>query len=102
MQFAELSLPAVRTTIQRWLDAQRIYPANDSAEEHGVYIKECFPIPDDRRAFFQDKVRQAVPHTGYRLAVKLAEAGIIQSVWSPNFDGPDRKSSRPVQIRHRH
>jgi hypothetical protein len=86
-QFAELSLPAVRAKIQRWLDSQRIYPADNSREEYGFYIKECYPIAEDRRAFFQEKVRQAVPHIGYRLAVRLAEAGLVQSVWSPNFDG---------------
>src|ERR1035437_7978501 len=68
-QFAELSLPAVRSKIQRWLDGQRVYPPNDSPEEYSAYIIECYPIADDRRAFFQDKVRQAVPHTGYRLTV---------------------------------
>jgi hypothetical protein len=92
-QFAELSLPAVRAKIQRWLDAQRVYPPNDSPEEYGAYIKACYPIAEDRRAFFQDKVRQAVPHIGYRLLVKLAEAGIIQSVWTPNFDGLTAKAA---------
>jgi hypothetical protein len=92
-QFAELSLPAVRNKIQHWLDAQRVYPPNDSPQEYGIYIKECYPIADDRRAFFQDKVRQAVPHIGYRLLVKLAEAGIIQSVWTPNFDGLPGKAA---------
>jgi hypothetical protein len=86
-QFAELSLPAIRAKIQRWLDTQAVFPPNDSPEEYGNYIEKCYPIADNRRAFFQDKVRQAVPHIGYRLVVKLAEAGIIQSVWTPNFDG---------------
>jgi len=86
-QFAELSLPAVRAKIQRWLDSQSIYPANDTPEEYGVYVSACFPIADDRRAFFQEKVRQAIPHIGYRLAIKLAEVGIIQSIWTTNFDG---------------
>ena len=92
-QFAEFSLPAVRAKIQRWLDGQRIYPPNESPEEYSVYIKECYPIADDRRVFFQDKVRQAVPHIGYRLTVKLAEAGIVQSVWTPNFDGLTAKAA---------
>ena len=96
-QFAELSLPAVRSKIQRWLDGQRVYPPNDSPEEYSVYIKECYPIADDRRAFFQDKVRQAIPHIGYRLTVKLAEAGIIQSIWSPNFDGLTAKAAAQSQ-----
>jgi hypothetical protein len=92
-QFAELSLPAVRFKIQRWLDNQRTYPQGDSPDEYSAYIKECYPIADDRRAFFQDKVRQASPHIGYRLTVKLAEAGIIQSVWTPDFDGLTAKAA---------
>lgn len=92
-QFAELSLPAVRSKIQRWMDAQGRYPANNAPEEYSVYIEECYPIADDRRAFFQEKIRKAVPHVGYRLAVKLAEAGMIQSVWTPNFDGLTSKAA---------
>jgi hypothetical protein len=86
-QFAELSLPSLRAKIQRWLDGQRAYPPEGSTEEYGTYIETCYPIADDRRAFFQEKVRQAAPHIGYRLLAKLAEAGIFQSVWTPNFDG---------------
>jgi hypothetical protein len=92
-QFAELSLPSVRSKIQKWLDGQGRYPAAGSTEEYGVYIKECFPRAEDRRAFFQEKVREAVPHIGYRLTIKLAEASILQSVWSPNFDGLAAKAA---------
>jgi hypothetical protein len=92
-QFAEISLPAIRAKIQRWLDGERIYPSQDAPEEYSSYIQECYPIADDRKAFFQEKVRQAVPHIGYRLAIKLAEAGIIRSVWTPNFDGLTAKAA---------
>jgi len=92
-QFSELSLPSVRSKIQRWLDSQRKYPANGDDDEYGVYIQECFPIADDRTAFFQDRVRLASPHVGYRLLVKLAEAGLISTVWTPNFDGLAAKAT---------
>lgn len=92
-QFAELSLPTIRAKIQRWLDAQHIFPSDASPEEYGIYIKECYPIADDRRAYFQERVRQASPHIGYRLLIKLAEAGIIQSVWTTNFDGLTAKAA---------
>ena len=92
-QFAELSLPTIRAKIHRWLDAQRIYPPDTSPEEYGVYIKKCYPIADDRRDYFQEKVRQATPHIGYSLLIKLAEAGIIQSVWTTNFDGLTAKAA---------
>jgi hypothetical protein len=91
-QFTELSLPAVRSKIQNWLDAQRTFPRLDAPEEYGAFIQACFPISEDRRAFFQEKVRQATPHIGYRLLIGLAEAGIVQSVWTPNFDGLSAKA----------
>jgi hypothetical protein len=93
-QFAELSLDGVRRKIQRWLDGRGSYPPEDAAGEYGFYINECFPISDDRRAFFAEQVRDAVPHIGYRLLCHLAEADLLRSVWSPNFDGlPSRAAA---------
>lgn len=86
-QFAELSLDGVRRRIQKWLDRQSGYPKEGSQDEYGFYIRQCFPIQEDRRAYFQAMVREAVPHTGYRLLCHLAEADLVRSVWSPNFDG---------------
>jgi hypothetical protein len=86
-QFAELSLDGVRRKIQRWLDGRGAYPPENAPGEYGFYIGECFPISDDRRAFFAEQVRDAVPHIGYRLLCHLAEADLVRSVWAPNFDG---------------
>jgi hypothetical protein len=92
-QFSELSLPAVRSKIQIWLDSHGKYPSNGSTEEYGFYIQKCFPIAEDRRAFFQEKIRVAAPYLGYRVLVKLAESGLITSVWTPNFDGLTTKAA---------
>lgn len=92
-QFAELSLPSVRSRIQKWLDAQRKYPRDGDASEYGAYITACYPIAEDRRAFFQEKVRQASPNTGYQVLVALAENGIVERVWTPNFDGLTAKAA---------
>ena len=86
-QFAELSLPSVQSRIQLWLDKQGTYPEQGTMGEYGYYIQQCFPIPDDRRAYFQEQVRCAQPHIGYRLLCHLAQADLIRSVWSTNFDG---------------
>lgn len=69
-----------------------------SAEEYATYIEKCYPIPEDRHAFFQEKVRQVVPHTGYRLVIKLAEAGLTESVWTPNFDGLTPKAAAQSRV----
>jgi hypothetical protein len=102
-QFAELSLDGVRRKIQQWLDKQGSYPAEHAPEEYGFYIKACFPISDDRRAFFQHKVRDARPHVGYRLLCHLAQGDWVRSVWSTNFDGlPARAAAgfslTPVEV----
>ncbi len=102
-QFAELSLDGVRRRIQGWFDKQSGYPKENSPEEYGFYIRQCFPIEDDRRAYFQELVRAATPHTGYRLLCRLAEADLVRSVWSPNFDGLAARSAAgfnltPIEI----
>jgi hypothetical protein len=86
-QFTELSLVEVKRRIQRWLDRQAGFPKEGAAEEYGFYIQQCFPIEDDRHSYFQEIVRNASPHAGYKLLCQLAEAELVRSVWSPNFDG---------------
>lgn len=86
-QFTELSLPSVQRRIQEWLDRQGTYPEEGAPGEYGFYIRACFPISDDRRAYFQEKVRGAKPHIGYRLLCHLAQTDLIRSVWTTNFDG---------------
>jgi hypothetical protein len=85
-QFSELSLASVRERIQRWLDRQGLYPMQGASDEYGVYIEACYPIPESRRAYFQQKVRLAKPHTGYQLLSVLAEHGLVRSLWTTNFD----------------
>ena len=84
--FSELSLPSVRRRIQKWLDRQGNFPPDDDPEEYGFYIQKCFPITEDRRRYFQNKIRDARPHVGYQLLCHLAEADFIRAVWSTNFD----------------
>ena len=92
-QFEELSLPSVQHRIQLWLDKQGTYPERGAMGEYGHYIQQCFPIPDDRRSYFQGKIRCAQPHIGYRLLCHLAQADLIRSVWSTNFDGMSARTA---------
>lgn len=86
-QLGELSLPAVRRRIQRWLDAQGFYPPEDHPDEYGFYAEECYPLPDARRQYFQNLVAGVRPAPGYGLLCLLAEEGFVESVWTTNFDG---------------
>ena len=86
-QFSELSLPSVQSRIQEWLDREGTFPPAGSAGEYGFYIEHCYPIMENRRAYFQDRIRSAKPHVGYRLLSHLAQGDIVRSVWTTNFDG---------------
>lgn len=97
-QFADLSLPGIRRRIQQRLDGQGRFPPDGTPEEYGFYIQQCFLIAEDRRAYFQDKVREARPHIGYQLLCHLAEANLIRSVWSTNFDGLAVRAAAPFSL----
>ena len=86
-QFSEISLPSVKERIQRWLDGKGGFPLNGSEDEYSFYIEKCFPISDNRRHYWEEKVRSAQPHVGYQLLCFLAQAEIVRSVWTTNFDG---------------
>ena len=86
-QFSELSLPSVQNRIQEWLDRKGTYPPAGSPEEYGFYIEQCYPIMENRRSYFQDRVRSAKPHVGYGLLSHLAQSDLVRSVWTTNFDG---------------
>ena len=85
--FSELSLPGVRRRIQRWLDDQGGFPPDAALDEYGFYIQKCYPIWEDRRTYFRDRIRDSRPHVGYQLLCYLAETGLLRTVWSTNFDG---------------
>ena len=85
-QFSEITLASVQTRIQHWIDRQGLYPQAGDPSEYSVFIEACYPLPETRRLYFQEKVRQAKPHIGYQLIGELAAHGIIRSVWTTNFD----------------
>ena len=97
-QFSELSFPSVQSRIQEWLDRKGIYPSAGSVEEYEFYIEQCYPIMENRRAYFQDKIRTAKPHVGYRLLAHLAQDDLVRSVWTTNFDGLTARASADFDL----
>jgi hypothetical protein len=86
-QFSELTLDAVRRKIQKWLDNQNRYPKLGDTNEYGFYIEKCYPTNEDRKKYFAEIIRNAKPHVGYQLLCLLAEAGLVHTVFTTNFDG---------------
>jgi len=97
-QFSELSLIGVRQRIQRWLDQQSTYPREGTPDEYGFYMEACFPIPNDRRAYFEEKVRQVQPHIGYRLLCHLAQMDMVRAVWTTNFDALTAQAAADFEL----
>ena len=100
-QFKELSLRSVQDRIQRWLDSKGTYPGRWDPAEYSFYIEKCYPVREHRRQFFAERIRTAQPHLGYRLLCLLAEAEVISSVWTTNFDGLVAKAAASFQTRVR-
>jgi len=97
-QFSEISLAGVRQRIQKWFDQQGTYPNEGDPDEYGFYMEACFPISSDRRAYFQEKVRNAEPHIGYRLLCHLALADMIRAVWTTNFDALTARAAATFKL----
>lgn len=97
-QFSELSLSGVKEHIQTWLDSTGHHPSRNDPSEYGHYIEQCYPIVQDRRRYFHEKIRQVRPHIGYRLLAFLAELRTVASVWSTNFDGLAAKAAGDAQV----
>lgn len=92
-QVSHLFLASMQRRIQAWLDKQQRFPVAGSDDEYGTYFECCYPLIDDRRAYFQNLVKAATPSFGYRLLALSAEAGVIDSVWTTNFDGLASRST---------
>lgn len=86
-QFEDASLPGVRARIQQWLDRKGGFRPRDAPDEYGFYAGRAYPIPQDRRQYFQGHAERARPFIGYELLCLLAEAGLFGAVWTTNFDG---------------
>lgn len=78
--------PKTQEIIQNWLDNQGVYIEKDSVDEYSFYAKKCFPIDENRRQYFQKICSNKIPAIGYRTLPLLAKKGMLDSVWTTNFD----------------
>jgi hypothetical protein len=78
--------PKTQHTIQKWLDNQGSYIDKDDINEYSYYAKKCFPIGENRRQYFQKICTNKKPSIGYRTLPILVKQGILDSVWTTNFD----------------
>ncbi|SHG78228.1 hypothetical protein SAMN04488109_1810 [Chryseolinea serpens] len=96
--YKNIKSDAVRQSIQKWLDAESGYPANNSSEEYSFYAEKAYPISDDRRKYFQSLVQGKEPYVGYKLLCLLNEYEIVKAVWTLNFDGLCVKAAHQANL----
>ena len=94
---SEITLSSVMRRIDNWLRQNGSWPADDE-DDYSYFIEKCLPIADDRRKFFEPWIRDARPHVGYQLLCSLAEAQIIRSVWTTNFDSLTSRACASTSI----
>ncbi len=82
-----LKIDSSKRIIQNWINAQNVYPEENSDEEYSFFAEKAYPIEEDRRAFFRHLIANHEPSIGYHLIAMLAQKNIIKSVWTTNFDG---------------
>lgn len=76
----------VQDVIQKWLDNQGSYISKGDIDEYSFYAQKCFPIEENRRQYFQKICANKEPSAGYRTIPILLKQGMLDSVWTTNFD----------------
>jgi hypothetical protein len=73
-QVGHVFLPAVQRRIQTCLDKQAGFPALGAPTEYSFYCERCYPLSDDRRAYFQKLLKAAKPSPSGEPATSRAAA----------------------------
>lgn len=97
-QYSEYKSETVQRSIQKWLDNEGSYPAENSADEYSIYALKAYPIDETRRKYFENICRGKEPHLGYKILCLLAKYGMVKSVFTTNFDGLVEKASHQTGL----
>ena len=73
---SDISNPAVRRTIQVFIESQDGYPETDAPEEYAALFEAVYPSEADRRSYIDAKIKGAKPSYGH-LALATLMNGMI-------------------------
>jgi len=77
----ERSVPEMRRWLTEhepeWYDEKREYPS---------LIEHIYPTPANRRRFIETEVAKKIPSIGYAYLVRIAEANLLRTLFTTNFD----------------
>lgn len=84
-KFRDLESSDTQRALRDFVEAQGMVPPTESSE-YSYFFEKCFQTGDDRKYFVQTKVANAVPSIGHRCLGKLVIDGVIEEVFTTNFD----------------
>lgn len=58
----------------------------DPLKEYSSLFEYVFPLESNRRKFVETEVAEKIPSIGYTYLVRLAEAGLLRTIFTTNFD----------------
>ncbi len=97
-QYTPFTSETVQRALQKWLDTEGIYPAENSKEEYSYFANSAYPIEETRRKYFDNICKGREPYIGYKILCTLAGKGMIKSVFTTNFDGLVEKAAHQSGI----
>jgi hypothetical protein len=71
--------------MKRWL-SENASDWYDENREYASLIERIHPLPLNRRKFIETEVAEKIPSIGYAYLVRIAENGLIRTIFTTNFD----------------
>jgi NAD-dependent SIR2 family protein deacetylase len=71
--------------IKKWL-AENHPDWYDEKREYSSLIERVYSLPANRRKFIETEVADKIPSIGYAYLVRIAEAGLLRTLFTTNFD----------------
>jgi hypothetical protein len=83
---ADLSNPAVRRSLQVFIDGLDRFPSAGAPDEYAALLEAAYPSEHDRRTYVAAKLSGAKPSFGHIALPTLMKAGRTRVIWTTNFD----------------
>lgn len=84
---ANFKAEACKKAVQKWIDAQGIYPSMGDDKEYSFFAEKTYPNEPDRCTYFNSKFSGISNiSAGYKMLAYFAKQGFVNKVWTTNFD----------------
>ncbi|MBN8707329.1 MAG: SIR2 family protein [Bacteroidetes bacterium] len=97
-QYSSYKSESVQKSLQKWIDTTGLYPNLNSEEEYSFFAQAAYPIEETRRKYFENICKGKEPQIGYQILCQLSKRGMINSVFTTNFDGLVEKAGHQSNI----